>query len=253
MMRLFSKLVIVASLLISSGLAINSYGEGTLNVKTDPEGIEVWIDDNFIGDSPILEKKLKPGRYTLKLIDPVQHSSTVEEIFIQEGESTIIEKTIKSKFGSLRINTDPEGAQVFISSELGKTPLANDFMNPGKYRVELKYPDNKKLAPIVEDIVIPRGETVNLTKAFKKEKLIDKNAKIRLALGAATAAFFIFGIVEQGTFKENKRSSEYQKEQQLLKAAAESTKKADKARIGSIIGVIGGSICLIGLEITTFL
>ena len=102
-----------------------------LTVKTDPDGIEVWLDDKYIGDSPILDKKLKTGKYTLKLVDPVQHTSTSEDVFIQSGEQTVVEKTLKSRYGTLKVNSDPEGADVYVLTELGKTPVSNDFIIPG--------------------------------------------------------------------------------------------------------------------------
>ena len=46
------------------------FAEGTLTVKTDPEGIEVWLGDKFLGQAPIVEKKVRAGRYVLKLGRP---------------------------------------------------------------------------------------------------------------------------------------------------------------------------------------
>ena len=238
-------------LIFSGSIANVVFGDGALTVRTEPEGIEVWLDNNFVGDSPIIEKKLKSGRYTLKLVDPVQRSSTIEEIFIQENETTIIEKTIKSKFGSLKINSDPEGAKVYLFTELGTTPLSNDFMNPGKYRLELRHP-NSKYHLVSEDIVIPRGETVSLSKALQfeeeevvKKKIWDKKALLRVALGAGTAAGYIFSIVEYGMFKKYNEQYETVKLDSLKKSA-------DDSKLWSILGIVGGSLCLVGLEIVAF-
>jgi hypothetical protein len=119
----------------ASGLCSSVFAEGTLTVKTDPQGIEVWLGDKFIGQSPVIDKKIKAGRYTLKLVDPAQHTSTSEELLVQDGQPTVVERTIASKFGSLKITSSPQGADVYIATELGKTPVANDFMNPGRYRI----------------------------------------------------------------------------------------------------------------------
>jgi hypothetical protein len=244
--------ICVTCLLVIGSLAFNysAHADGTVTVKTDPEGIEVWIDDQFIGNSPITDKKMKPGKYTVKLIDPIQHSSTVEEIFISNGESTIIEKTIKSKFGRLKLNTEPEGAQVLISTDLGKTPVSNDFMNPGKYRMELRYP-NKKYPPVVFDTIIPQGETINITKTLQKEKAFDKKDLARLALGVGTLGCFILAIVEQGIYKENKTLYQNQPPGSTTDPNTYK-KKYNNAATLRTIGIIGGSICLTGLEIVAF-
>jgi hypothetical protein len=235
---------------------LSTLADGMLSVKTDPEGIEIWLDDQFIGDSPLLDKKLKPGRYSLKLVDPIQHSSTIEEIFIQDGETTVIEKTIKSKFGTLKINSTPEGAQVYISSDLGNTPVSNDFMNPGKYRIELRYP-NKLYKSVMEDVVIPRGESVTISKTLEKRKVLDGQAKLRLLLGAGTVGGFVWAIIKQGNYKvfDNKideieiyrfNASDYNKTYKHW------DEERTKAAVMRTLGIIGGSLCLVGLEITAF-
>jgi hypothetical protein len=224
------------------------FADGFLTVRTDPDGIEVWLDDNFVGDSPVIDKKLKSGRYSLKLVDPVQHSSTVEEIFVQDNENTVIEKTLKPKFGSLKVNSVPEGAQVSIATEIGATPVSNDFMNPGKYRVEIRHPD-KKFRPVVEEVVIPSGETVSLSKTLEKEKSWDNLDTWRILLGLGTAGGYVLGIVQYGNFQKLEQ-------QYLLSTNREVVNDARKGRSGaltaSILGIIGGSLCLIGLEIIAF-
>ncbi|NLW30432.1 MAG: PEGA domain-containing protein [Fibrobacter sp.] len=223
-----------------------AFADGSLTVHTVPEGIEVWLDNMFIGNSPINNKKLKPGQYTLKLVDPVQRSSTEEDVFIQDNETTVIEKTIKSNFGTLKITSDPEGAEVYVSTELGKTPLSNEFMNPGKYRLEIRHP-NTKYHPISEDLVIPKGEMVSIAKELEKEKTFGKKDMFRLILGAGTAVGFIFGAIEYGLYKQ------YNEQAGFPVADSDKLRKdADKSKFLSILGIIGGSLCLTGLEIVAF-
>lgn len=224
--------------------AISIFSDGLLTVKTEPEGIEIWLDDQFVGDSPIIDKKLKAGRYSLKLVDPVQHSSTIEEVFIQENETTIIEKTLKSKFGTLKINSAPEGAQVSIYNELGNTPLTNNFMNPGKYRIEFRHP-NKMYKSAIEDVVIPRGESITVSKALEKKKALDSKAVLRLVLGAGTAAGYIWAIIEQGHYKEYRTKYDFTYKEEY-------NDKQNTAAVLRTLGIIGGSLCLVGLEITAF-
>jgi hypothetical protein len=236
-------------------LARNSFSDGFLSVRTDPDGIEVWLDDNFVGDSPIIDKKLKSGRYSLKLVDPVQHSSTIEEIFVQDNENTVIEKTIKSKFGSLRVNTVPEGAIVSIATELGPTPVTNDFMNPSKYRVEIKHPD-KKYIPITEEVIIPRGESISLTKTLEREKTFTNKDKWRLILGAGTVLGYAVAIWQQGNYNEYSLKDSYGSSKCFQDLYQEKDvnyhSKANGALLYSILGMVFGSGCLIGLEIVAF-
>ena len=206
--------------------------DGVLTVRTDPEGIKIWLDDKYIGDSPLIDKKLKPGRYSLKLVDPVQQTSSIEEVFIQAGETTVIEKTVKSNYGSLKITTDPEGAEASVLTGLGKTPLSNDFMIPGKYRLEIKHP-SKSYEKFVTDIVIPRGETVTINKALvhEKKKILTGKAIARLALGVGAIGGFVMAIVERSDPNFG---------------------GANGSVPGEVIGIVLGSLCVVGFEIVAF-
>lgn len=220
--------------------------DGFLTVRTEPEGIEVWLDDNFVGDSPIIDKKLKAGRYSLKLVDPVQHSSTIEDIFIQDGENTVIEKTVKTKFGSLKVTSVPEGAIVSIATELGATPVSNDFMNPGKYRVEIRHP-NKLYLPVIEEVTIPRGESVSLSKTLEKEAAFTQKDLWRLILGAGTAGGYIWAFVQNGRYMR------YDQQEHLQFILSDGDKQAQSsANLQRVLGIISGSLCLVGLEILAF-
>jgi hypothetical protein len=230
MIRHFSIFPAIFALIAFCAIVVHAEEDGMLTVKTDPEGIEIWLDDKFVGEAPILDKKLKPGRYSLKLVDPVQRTSSVEDVFIQPGQTTVIEKALEGKFGSLRVTTQPEGAEVSISSPLGKTPLSNDLMNPGKYRIEIKDPNNKYI-PVTEDVVIPKGKTVDLTKTLQKKNILDTKALARLVLGAGAAGGFVWAVIQNGEFHKTGSSS---------------------AQVQRAIGVTVGSICVVGFEIVAF-
>ncbi len=205
-------------------------GEGVLTVKTDPDGIEVWLDDQYIGDSPILEKKLKAGRYTVKLVDPVQHSSTSEDVFIQDGQPTVVEKTIKSRYGTLKVNSDPAGSDVYIITSLGQTPVSNDFIIPGKYRLEIKN-QNKAFGKAVDDVVVPKGETVTVSKSLPRINPLDNKAMLRLAFGAGAIGGYVWSIVE----------------------ASDPNHRGSNGSVpGEILGITLGTLCVVGFEIVAF-
>ncbi|HUI92571.1 MAG TPA: PEGA domain-containing protein [Chitinivibrionales bacterium] len=220
-----------AVMLITMRASVFAESEGTLTVKTDPDGIEVWLDDKYIGDSPVMAKKLKAGRYSLKLVDPVQKTSTVEDVLIQANEETLIEKTVKSRYGSLKLNSDPEGADVYILTSLGKTPVSNDFIIPGKYRLEVRH-QNKSYDKVVEDVTVAKGETVTLNKTLPKINALDGKALLRLALGAGAIGALVFTAVEG--FDKNSKS------------------QGNGSQNGQIIGIVAGSLCVIGFEIVAF-
>ena len=236
-------------ILIAPALAVE---EGSITVLTDPEGVEVWLGDKYLGDSPIQNRKLKTGRYTLKLIDPVQQVSATEEVLIQANQTTLVEKTLKAKFGTLKVESEPEGAEVFIATSLGKTPLENNFMNPGKYHIEIKHPKTK-YQPVTEEITIPEGKKVELSNTLVKTSKFDKKAILRLLLGAGAIGCYVWAIIEQGIHKENETNAScLEKTGGDEKEIAKFEDDAESAAVWRTIGIIGGTVCVIGFEIVAF-
>ncbi len=236
-------------ILFTPSLAVE---EGSITVLTDPEGVEVWLGDKYLGDSPIQNRKLKTGRYIIKLIDPVQQVSTTEEILIQANQTTLVEKTLKAKFGTLKVESEPEGAEVYIATLLGKTPLENNFMNPGKYHIEIKHP-KKKYQPVTEEITIPEGKKVELSNTLVITSKFDKKAIVRLLLGAGAIGCYVWAIIEQGKHKEYETNANYLKETGSdEKEIQQFEDDAQSAGVRRTIGVIGGTLCVIGFEIIAF-
>jgi hypothetical protein len=178
-----------------------------------------------------MAKKLKAGRYSLKLVDPVQHSSTVEEVFIQAGEQTLIEKTVKSRYGSLKVTSDPEGADVSVLTSLGKTPVSNDFIIPGKYRLEIKH-QNKSYEKTVDDVVVSKGETVTLNKTLPKKNALDNKALLRLGFGVLAVGGLVLTVAESVDPNYNSPNN--------------------GCKNGQIIGLVAGALCVVGFEIVAF-
>ncbi len=236
--------VILFSLVVCvrSGVA----GDATLTVRTAPEGLEVWLGDSYLGDSPIVDKRVKPGRYSLKIVDAVRHTSVVEQIFLQEDENKIIDKTVEGKYGTLRIGTDPQGAEVSIATSLGTTPLSNEFMVPGKYRLEVRHP-NKLYQPTTEEVVVPRGETVTLNRELERTTPFTTKALARLLLGAGAAAGFVVAIVEQGKYREYLEKAESEPAEYDAHIEASET-----AAVWRTLGIVVGAACVVGFEVVAF-
>jgi hypothetical protein len=228
----------VCAVLISTAVA----EEGMLTVTTDPEGVEVWLGDNYIGNSPITAKKVPIGRYTIKLIDPVMRISQAEQVMITENATVVIEKKLKPKFGTLRINSVPEDAEVYMTMPLGKTPLVNEFINPGKYILEIRHP-NKLYKSSSENVTISEGavNTILDTLEMVQVPKVNNNKKIiaRLALGGLAAAGFTFAIIKE-------------RDKQIHLKDGNSGDEAGKARTQEVLGITVGALSIIGFEIIAF-
>jgi hypothetical protein len=157
-----------------------------------------------------------------------------------------------SEFGRLRVDTDPPGADVVIVAELGKTPLTNDFMNPGLYVIEIRHPNGKYMPVTKEASFTTDGQQVVISQTLLKPPVWTKKRKIQLALGTGTAAGFTWAIVEQHT-----ASSYYQKS---IYTGDDDPEKADEylqisknAGLRRTVAVTAAGIMTAALQITIFI
>ncbi len=226
---------------------VSAGGEATLTVETTPRGAQVWLNGRYVGDAPIHRKPLTPGRYTLKLVDPLQRASLTEQIVLSDGEHVDVERTIKPRFGALRIHTQPAGAEVSISTSLGTTPVSNDFMTPGKYRLDIRA-GKETYEPITEDVTVRPGETVTLTHELERRSPFTKKALLRLALGAGAIGGFVWALVEHGESED--KALEARDAPVSERAALQ--EESENAAAWRNVGVVLGAACVVGFEIVAF-
>jgi hypothetical protein len=132
---------------------------GTLVVVTSPPGVQVTIDGQARGVTP-LTVELAPGSHELKLA--------------ADGEPRIIPFTINAggtvaqtiempraapSTGQLTIRTDPAGARVTVDgSPRGTTPLTVDGLAPGAHSVALANDVNS----VTQEVTVEAGVTASL-------------------------------------------------------------------------------------------
>lgn len=125
------------------------------------EGFLVYLDENYLGKTPILEKKVAAGKHQLSL---------VREGYITERFTIQLKKNIHSKYdilmkkqpleGFLTITSQPKGADVYLGmTHLGKTPLKNIPVATGANRVRVSLPEHIDFFRGVE---IQKGQSVSL-------------------------------------------------------------------------------------------
>ncbi len=108
-----------------------------LRVITQPPGAAVYLDGIAIGRTP-LQQKVMTGKHHVRIVlnDFVDENREVEVV---KGQETLLDLVLQ-KHAPVRIESEPEGAEVWINGELkGETPL-NIEMRPGNNILILKKP-----------------------------------------------------------------------------------------------------------------
>ena len=197
---------LIFTLISASFLYASPSQDGTLTVITVPERAEVWIDGGYAGLTPIRDKRLAAGTYTLRLVDPQRQKSASETVVISGGERLIVERSLDGSYARLRVDTDPQGADVAIIAELGKTPLVNEYLTPGQYKIEIRHPNTKYL-PAAKDISFTDGQPVVISHKLDKPPVFTTKRCVQLALGTGAAAAWTWAIVEQHVTSSSQQKS----------------------------------------------
>jgi 5-hydroxyisourate hydrolase-like protein (transthyretin family) len=93
----------------------------TLQVRSNPSGAKVFVDDNYVGTTPFTGKFIT-GSHTLKLIRTGYIKET-KVINLEKEISLSLNITLKTST-FVKISSNPPGAKLFLNGKLkGKTPL----------------------------------------------------------------------------------------------------------------------------------
>lgn len=117
---------------------------GHLNLVTRPaDGVEVRIDDEYRGRTPIVVRNLTHGSHTLELQTDryLPYSGSIDIEGMDKEQELRVE--LIPAWGNVTFSSTPEGAEVFLNDEMiGVTPLTSEILQ-GEYGIRLKLPGYK--------------------------------------------------------------------------------------------------------------
>jgi serine/threonine protein kinase len=93
---------------------------GTLWVVSDPDGAEVYVNNVFKGMTPLRLENTNSGSYTVKVVKDGYETQT-KTATVSKGQIARVDFTLKRKSAgnaTLIINTNPDGAEVYINGNL---------------------------------------------------------------------------------------------------------------------------------------
>jgi tRNA A-37 threonylcarbamoyl transferase component Bud32 len=140
--------------------------QGTLMVRTVPEEAEIYVDDVLKGRSEV-KLILAPTKYRIT-VKKKDFTDKVEVIEVRAKDMvvrnyTLIAKTVTtSQLGNLFVDSNPQGADVFLGNKKtpeGKTPL-NLPLGPARYHLRIALANHKEEA---QDIEVTGGQNIERT------------------------------------------------------------------------------------------
>ncbi len=133
---------------------------GYWQVTTTPREAEVLLDGRLVGTSPLTRGEISSGEHELSIRKPLYHEH--KEIFVvEDGDDKSFDIALEPAYGQLIIDSDQQGAEVFIDGrQVGTTPYENLQQPSGRYNVRVSkelYSDSN------EQVIVQDGE---LTRRF---------------------------------------------------------------------------------------
>ncbi len=107
----------------------------TLNVNSNPSGADVYIDNQYKGQSPV-SMSLNPGTYTLKL-QKAGYETYNEQFNLSTTLTKNINLTPTVKNYDISFSSNPSGAKIYINNQYKGTTPKSLTLEEGNYTAKL--------------------------------------------------------------------------------------------------------------------
>lgn len=176
---------------------------GTLVVDSTPSGASVYVDGTYRGTTP-LTVELQPGQHTIN-VTLEGYKPYLATVNVPPGETVKITAKLEKKIatGTVWINSQPTGADVYVDGTWrGTTPLTLT-LPPGTHTIEIRkegYPPTRKtveVAPGEEKKITLTLAVVTSqdTQPKTTSESTPANAVPRKAIAVVLAVFILVGAV----------------------------------------------------------
>ncbi|AEK73694.1 hypothetical protein GQS_09000 [Thermococcus sp. 4557] len=138
---------------------------GYLDAYSNPPGAEVYVDEDYLGTTPITDHKLPLGEHTIK-VKMEDYKEYTKTINIELGKTTKVEATLSAIPATFKVSSNPSGADVYINGKYrGTTPLTLE-LSPGTHSLTISKNGYKEY---VMNVTLEAGETVGITVQFENK------------------------------------------------------------------------------------
>lgn len=183
-------------LLILIGISIANAGD--VNVKTDPVGADIYLDDVFRGASPVEISNVERGNHTILASLP-QYQSAYLNIFVESNLTFFVFINMSlmynnsGKFGqegNIDITTIPSGASVYLDGIYqGISPITINSVSVGTHRLEADLQGYNRIAYLVE---VSAGQTTRVVLILSNAGgNVSQTGNIYIATNPVSAAIFL--------------------------------------------------------------
>jgi hypothetical protein len=127
-------------------------------VASNPTGAAVYIDNRFIGETP-LKTTLAKGSYDVKVVLS-GFQTYARHISIEKNDNAAMHARLSKEYGSLHLTSSPSQATVYIDGKRqGQLTPFEVQLSPGKYAVRV---EKDRFYLYEDEIFVEQGKTKTL-------------------------------------------------------------------------------------------
>ena len=133
---------------------------GWIVLDSEPSGASVYINNEFVGYTPLSNYKQAYGTYQYRLESPNYHPSTgIIELNAGRFEQKVV---LKPAFGSIFVNSNVAGAKIILDGkQTGRqTPATLSEIPSGPHTITLQM---DKYAPRQQNVIVEDGQTTDVS------------------------------------------------------------------------------------------
>lgn len=110
---------------------------GRLNILSVPSGAQIFIDEEYVGVTPLRTGRIPAGSHQLRLAKK-KHKDKLNAVVVERGQEKEVKTRLLAMKGSMAVSSDPPGAAVYLDGESrGNTPLFIYGVMVGQHSLKL--------------------------------------------------------------------------------------------------------------------
>lgn len=111
---------------------------GAMNIYSEPAGAEIYVDNNYMGVTPLSLKKVAEGEHEIRLVKE-KFKEWTQRVFVRSFQPSDVKATLEVSPGTLTINSVPAGATInFKGKFVARTPHTLSNITPGEVVVNVE-------------------------------------------------------------------------------------------------------------------
>ncbi len=105
---------------------------GSMNIYSEPKGAQIFIDNNFMGQTPVSLKKVAEGDHEIRLVKE-NFKEWTQRVIVHSFKPTDVKAVLEVSPGILTVNSSPPGAMIhFKGKYVAQTPHTLSNITPGE-------------------------------------------------------------------------------------------------------------------------